>query len=326
MDEELYMLLRDAKLLEYLGVLAAGYTTKYKTMTLAYKTVVKLVLDHNLISSSLSIKEMMLFRNLLTAVERKMSAGAHKFTWAEELNESYATECIKSLKELHLFLIFYKKVCDEIVHLCEQICCTHILHIKTSTALELPQVKDRLNDSAESARLQIFKMFQVIVGYSLNLFERFSQKTTKVSKAWIEFVQRIDSLLQESLLACIESSLDKFAYLMTGSGSFRSEPIINFDVKVEDKKKITIRPPLAHLSEFLQSLLCHLSEVFLLNLSLSRQFDKGAAIGMNNNKKIIVAIEKTRAELEKYLLLWKPRNIYKDVMQEVTGGAISTEA
>lgn len=273
MDEALYHLLGDAKILEHLGYLAGGFTVKYRPMVVSYKNVVKIILDHNQIMSSFSIKEMMLFRNLLTVVERKINLGITKFTWVEEVNENYITECVKSLKELQNFTNFYKKACAEIVKQCEKICSTNILELKSTIALPLEMAKDKLTESVENARIEIFNNYQRIVGYTLILFERFSQRTTRVTKPWMEFVERIDNLLKESIFVCVESSMEKFTELLTGSGSFRSDPIINFVVKYENDH-IYFDPPLVHFEIFLQSLLTELGILFLIEFSIARQYNQ----------------------------------------------------
>lgn len=100
MDEQTRILIDDSKMIEMLEMIPNTYTVKYKPMKCSYKNVVKIVLDYNLISSSLSVKEMMLFRNLITTCERKVSSGIHKFNWTEEVNENFTMECIKSIKEV----------------------------------------------------------------------------------------------------------------------------------------------------------------------------------------------------------------------------------
>lgn len=273
MDEELYHILGDAKILEHLGFLAGGFTVKYRPMVVSYKNVVKIILDHNQIMSSFSVKEMMLFRNLLTAVERKINLGITKFTWVEEVNENYITECVKSLKELQNFTNFYKKACAEMVKLCEKICSTNILELKSSVPLALEVAKDKLTESVENARIEIFQIYQKIVSYSLILFDRVSQRTLKVTKSWMEFVECIDNLLKESIYVCVESSMEKFTELLTGSGSFRSDPIINFIVRF-DSGQIFFDPPLTYLEKFLQSLLTELGVLFLIEFSIARQFNQ----------------------------------------------------
>lgn len=171
-----------------------------------------------------------------------------------------------------LFVEFYKKVCSEIVKLCEKVCCTNILALQTNILLELTMAKRRLEKSAETARLEILEIYQTIVNYSLILFERFSQKTTKVTRPWLEFVQRIDSVFQESILVCVQSSMDKFLILLTGSVSFRADPVIDFGVKMEEHQ-IVFDPPLDHLELFLKSLMMHLAEVFIVTFSIWRKFD-----------------------------------------------------
>uniref|UniRef100_A0A336KJP9 CSON010941 protein n=1 Tax=Culicoides sonorensis TaxID=179676 RepID=A0A336KJP9_CULSO len=323
MDEQTRILIDDSKMIEMLEMVPNTYTVKYKPMKCSYKNVVKIVLDYNLISSSLSIKEMMLFRNAITACERKVSPGIHKFNWTEEVNEVFVMECFKSIKELNMFLDFYKSVCQDVVLLCERICSTNILALHTTSVLTLDEVKYRLEQSAESARLEIIEIFQTITNYTLILFERFSQRTTKVTQPWIEFVQRIDSLFQESILVCVQSSLDKFLHLLTGSGSFRADPIINFGVTI-DGAEIRVDPPLSYIEQFLQSLLLHLSDMFLVNFSLWKKFEiEKPAFALSGskshviNRRILESIERTRNELEKYLLLWKPKKVYDDVMTEV---------
>lgn len=105
MDENTRMLIDDSKMIEMLEMIPNTYTIKYKPMKCSYKNVMKIVLDYNWISSSLSIKEMMLFRNLISVIERKVSSGIHKFNWTEEVNEYYVTECMKTIKEVHSYFL-----------------------------------------------------------------------------------------------------------------------------------------------------------------------------------------------------------------------------
>lgn len=107
MDEQTRILIDDSKMIEMLEMIPNTYTVKYKPMKCSYKNVVKIVLDYNLISSSLSVKEMMLFRNLITTCERKVSSGIHKFNWTEEVNENFTMECIKSIKEVIFITLVY---------------------------------------------------------------------------------------------------------------------------------------------------------------------------------------------------------------------------
>lgn len=100
----------------------------------------------------------------------------------------------------------------------------------------------------------------------------------------MEFVQRIDSLFQESILVCVQSSLDKFLHLLTGSGSFRADPIINFGVTINGPA-ISFDPPLSHIEQFLQSLLLHLSDLFMVNFSLWKKFETEKSVFVRDGLK-----------------------------------------
>lgn len=65
-----------------------------------YECVLNVVLDYNRILSSLSDDERLLFKPLITAVEKKIAPGLSRLTWNTDIGDEYITECSNTTAEV----------------------------------------------------------------------------------------------------------------------------------------------------------------------------------------------------------------------------------
>lgn len=65
-----------------------------------YECVLNVVLDYNRIITSLSDDERLLFKPLITAVEKKVAPGLNKLTWNTDIGDEYIAECSNTTAEV----------------------------------------------------------------------------------------------------------------------------------------------------------------------------------------------------------------------------------
>lgn len=67
---------------------------------LTFNKIVNFILLHNKILCQMSDTERLLFRSLITAMDKKIAPGIWKLTYQEENTETYILECLKNLDEV----------------------------------------------------------------------------------------------------------------------------------------------------------------------------------------------------------------------------------
>lgn len=70
-----------------------------------YECVLNVVLDYNRILSSLSDDERLLFKPLITTVEKKIAPGLNKLTWNADIGDQYITECSNITAEVRQTIV-----------------------------------------------------------------------------------------------------------------------------------------------------------------------------------------------------------------------------
>lgn len=98
----------EAKYWESLGYEIPTYVNgvyqKSKTIRIIYESVLAVVLDYNKILTSLSEEERLLFKPIISAVEKKISPGLSKLTWGADVGDEYIEECSNNTAEVSILL------------------------------------------------------------------------------------------------------------------------------------------------------------------------------------------------------------------------------
>lgn len=69
-----------------------------------YECVLNVVLDYNRIVSSLSDDERLLFKPLISAVEKKISPGLSKLSWGSDVGDEYIADCSNTTAEVRIIV------------------------------------------------------------------------------------------------------------------------------------------------------------------------------------------------------------------------------
>lgn len=96
-DRSLLELFRECKYWQSIGYEVPQHVTKVynkaTTIKFVYDNVLMVVMDYNKIIAALSDEERLLFKQLITSVEKKISPGLSALTWLSEVSDTYIAEC-----------------------------------------------------------------------------------------------------------------------------------------------------------------------------------------------------------------------------------------
>lgn len=73
---------------------------KYDDYKLIYQKVLTVVMDYNKIIAALSDEERVLFKHLISIVDKKIVPGIHSLTWNSAVSDEYIAECCQVTQEV----------------------------------------------------------------------------------------------------------------------------------------------------------------------------------------------------------------------------------
>lgn len=153
-DRNLVVLLREAtsfKRLQFPTPIHISQTVqKASQISLVLESVLTMSLDYNLLVTSLTDKERLLFRPLIKTCDKKITAGIYKLNWTGELADNYVGECLQLTRQCQDVLTRYKTANKRIVEVCESICEQEVLLLDTEELQELSSLEEHLVSTQRS--------------------------------------------------------------------------------------------------------------------------------------------------------------------------------
>lgn len=228
--------------------------SRYNTIRLVYESVLTVVLDYNKILGALSEKERLLFKALIQAGDRKIMPGLYKLTWGGEMIDAYIAECVKHIGQLQEFVDVYKNANESIVRMCERICDTPIIRIVSATSTSLAELGKLIKKTRHSTMEKLIGHYNDIVNMIKLVYDGFESQMINVYKLiirnylnnffflfqmqleWVEYIRKLDNLLQEALRACAKNTVQSLFNRLHGDGTMGPSPLILIDIDLKNGK------------------------------------------------------------------------------------------
>ncbi|XP_050296141.1 dynein axonemal heavy chain 2 isoform X2 [Anthonomus grandis grandis] len=291
---------------------------KAENVKFIYQCVLNVVLDYNKIISSLSDEERLLFKPLISTVEKKIAPGLTKLTWATDIGDEYIAECSNNAAELQDFVDNYKQCNLQIVLICEKICDTPLICLTQYTAMDLQDLVDDLSKKMNDTLSKLIEQYHKIIEYLVMVFEGFENVMGSMANQWVKYIFNFDKLMEEALKICCKNSLQSMFEALHGDGTTDPNPLIKIEVNLIGNK-INFNPTLVSVARVISNVQNTLIEAVK---SLPRLNDKfhvsdidyvayGDLIENDHdckhmqqqlNQEVRVAIEK----IKEYIKIWEP--------------------
>ncbi|XP_039277425.1 dynein heavy chain 2, axonemal [Nilaparvata lugens] len=210
--------------------------------------VTNIVIHYNRILQSLSDQERVLFREMLNEVDQIIKPGITKYDWEldEEASHLYVSQCLRSLEHMQEFVDSYKSCNLEVVSLCEKICSSRMLDIPVSRIYELRVVQQKISAKRKHCARYIVNLYNKILKMLQIIFEEFVPHLSRMEVHLRNYFQKVDSVVQESLVVCVRESLKNMFRVLHGDGI--GGPMIHINVIASLKnREITFSPSMIGL-------------------------------------------------------------------------------
>ncbi|CAG9819075.1 unnamed protein product [Phaedon cochleariae] len=298
-DRSLLEIFHEAKYWEALHYEIPPYLksvyVKADSIRFIYESVLNVVLDYNKIISSLSDDERLLFKPLINTVEKKIAPGLNKLTWAADIGDEYISECSNTTAELQGFMDDYKNCNLQIVTICEKICDTPLIKIKTNYAYEIIELVDDIAHGMQNVLDVLIDCYQKIIEFIILVFEGFESFMGSMSNQWMKYINNFDILIEEALKICCKTSLECIYEALHGDGTTEPNPLIKLSANLTENR-IKFSPSLAEVAAVISNIHSSLVEALRVLPRLNDKF----LVSMNEHKTYseIIAVDRACTELQ----------------------------
>lgn len=274
-DRQLVILLREATAFKRLQfacpINIMQLYQKYVQISCIFESVVTMCIDYNLIITSLTDKERLLFRPLIQTCDKKITIGI--YTWAGELSDNYAFESLKLTAQIQSFMAGYKRTNKEIVDLCERISREELMELPAGELNDLSTVEEKLGQSKSRGCEALMSLYRDIVEQIIVVHDGFAgyrvgggvaDAPIEENDEWREYVKKIDKLLEKAFCHCAQLNLRNILHQLRGSNALQILPFIRVQVQLDNagQCELLFQPEIALISSFFGSLFAQLLAVF----------------------------------------------------------------
>nr|CAI5834494.1 unnamed protein product [Callosobruchus analis] len=250
-DRSLLEIFHEAKYWEALNYEIPTYVKsvyqKADSIKFVYECVLNVVLDYNKIISSFSDDERLLFKPLISSVEKKIMPGLNKLTWSADVGDEYIAECSNTTAELQAFVDDYKSCNLNIVSICEKICDSPFFYIRPNCAFDIHDLVHEMVVYMDNILMKLTDYYHEIIKYLILVFEGFENVMGTMANQWIKYINNFDTLMEEALKINCRNSL-KFVYeTVHGDGTTDPNPLIKLEISLMDNR-VKFRPSLVEVA------------------------------------------------------------------------------
>ncbi|RZC39323.1 DHC N1 domain containing protein, partial [Asbolus verrucosus] len=227
---------------------------KANSIKFVYESVLAVVIDYNKIVASLSDDERLLFKPLITIVEKKIAPGLNKLTWASDVSDEYIAECSHNTAELQQFVDDYKSCNLQIVAICEKICDTYMFRITPNYVFKIKELVVEISSQLEITIEKLIQHYHSIIQFLILVFEGFENYMTVMANQWITYINNFDTLVEEALKICCRNSLQHMYECLHGDETLGPNPVLELITSLKENR-ISFEPSLSEVAKVICNVL-----------------------------------------------------------------------
>nr|XP_015838947.1 PREDICTED: dynein heavy chain 2, axonemal [Tribolium castaneum] len=244
---------------------------KANNVRFVYESVLAVVLDYNKILASLSDDERLLFKPLITIVEKKIAPGLSKLTWASEVSDEYIAECSHNTAELQQFLDDYKSCNLQIVTICEKVCDTYMFRITPNYVFNIRELIIEISTQLEKTMEKLVIHYQNIIQFLILVFEGFENYMTVMANQWITYINNFDTLVEEALKISCRNTLNHMYECLHGDDTLGPNPVLELTASLK-ANRINFEPTLSEVAKVVHNILPNMVEALTTLPRLNDKF------------------------------------------------------
>ncbi|KAM3621055.1 uncharacterized protein V6R79_005381 [Siganus canaliculatus] len=294
-----------------------------------------LVYSYNRIIESLSPDNLVLFREKIRFIDKKIQPGFTKLMWLKkEASNIFIRDSLSLIDKVQLLVERHKVFTESISTLCRQISETLLVRLDENTVYRNLQFEDDQAAHRQS-QLQILRSaHQGIADKMSTIHSAFSSDDPKFQESWLTYADKVDHQVEEALRANIRNSLRKISRAIDGNNKISSNPLFAVLVGLEKgsprvTRELEFSPTFAKLTEMvniLPQLMSTVSEFKRLSELLGSQQSQGNPFHVNIEQDeeikkiqaaIITSVTANASQAQSYLKTWDKYRTIWDINMDI---------
>ncbi|XP_037045747.1 dynein heavy chain 2, axonemal [Bradysia coprophila] len=217
-----------------------------------YQSVVKVCINYNNIINSLSDKERLLFKPLIQTAYRKITPGLKKLKWSDDMNliEPFIAECLTYTYKVLAFIDIYKNANSNILHTSEKIFDSKFVDLAVDEPTSLAELNKFISRYRKKQMVELLQFYNDIVDDIVKVYRGFEAYLDSIAEEWIDYISKLDRLIEEALCNCAQNSLSNVYDALHGSGTIEPLRLIRLDLDLQGNK-LHFTPSINELSKML---------------------------------------------------------------------------
>jgi dynein heavy chain len=226
--------------------------SKREELRIIRESVLLVVRDYNSILEALSKEEVLLFRERVRFLDRKINPGLVTLTWAAKgATDYFLKECRKHANEVQRTVHGFMDANHEISQCCKQIADTSLWFIEAKRIYELDEFEASQSVHRHSVKEKLKDLYGRVVNVLSRTFDVFRLDGKDVHSQWAKFVTKMDTCIEDALRLAVKRSLMEISKAINGDtkgSESRSEvqPLFKVNVVLESNR-MEFSPALSRL-------------------------------------------------------------------------------
>ena len=211
--------------------------------------VMLVIRDYNRVLLSLKPEERLLFKERIRFLDKKLSPGMSKITWASKgLCESFVQECRIHANKLQIVVDNYKVSYLNISQTCVKISESLLLFLDQKRTYENLDFDTEQQNHRSNVEQRLTELHEHIVKRMLHTYEVFKDDGPDVQNAWVKFTEKTDRMVEEAFRLNVKWSLQELNRGINGDGKSPPNPLFRVRVILENDV-VDFSPTLRQLAE-----------------------------------------------------------------------------
>ncbi|KAI9188053.1 hypothetical protein H9P43_002444 [Blastocladiella emersonii ATCC 22665] len=226
---------------------------KREELRVLRENVLLVIRDYNSILEVLSKEEVLLFRERVRFLDRKINPGLQSLTWASKgVTDYFVKECRKHAGEVQRIVTTFMESNRAIAACCKQIADTGLWYIEPKRIYELAEFETAQTAHRNMVRTKLQNVHATIAQILGSMFDAFKTDGRDVHAQWARFVAKVDLAIEDALRLSVKRSLQEVSKAINGDAkasenrSGEVQPLFRVNV-VLDNTRMEFAPPLPRL-------------------------------------------------------------------------------
>lgn len=220
------------------------------------ENVLSVVRDYNRILEALDPNERRLFTDRIRYVDRRMAPGIEKLTWQspKHLQDVYMQEAHKFCQEVWGNVEEWKAANRSINDSCKLIAESLLVSVEKKRVYDHLEFAEHQSRHLAKIRERFESAYNAIRTILQQVYQVFSKDSEEVQQEWLNYIRRVDRMVEESLRQSVRRSLLELSRVINGDKKTEVVPVFNMTVVLDDSRgKVEMRPTMNELGSAVMS-------------------------------------------------------------------------